>query len=391
MRRALPGGVLALRKDPYRLLFPIGAALAWAGVFHWLLFGLGLFARYENIFHAIAQVQGALTAFAFGFLLTFLPKRTRTEGPSAGVLVTAALSPIATTLAAWLHLWGPAQGFWWAGLITVGVFGARRLRRNAGPPLHASFIWVPISAGAAMLGSLLAATAALGPEWMWLHHVGQSAVLQGLFTGLAFGVGGMLVPLLARNADPLKPPMPLKLTRALHVVAAFVFFSGFYVEATRPRLGFTLRAAAVLFVLIALLEMWRLPTEVGLARKLMWLSMWMIALGNVLPAVAPGLRIVGLHIIFLGGFWAMTLGVSSHVALSHSGHREQTQRTPLRFALTTVLLAAALGARVLVNLDPARFTLWLATAAACFLAATLPWGALILSARMDTASAERAA
>jgi uncharacterized protein involved in response to NO len=383
--------VIALRKDPYRLLFPIGALLAWAGVFHWLLFGLGMFSRYENIFHAIAQVQGALTAFAFGFLLTFLPRRTRTEAPSSAVVVIAAVSPVATTLAAWLHLWGPAQGFWWVGLLTVGVFGARRIRRNAGPPLHASFVWLPISAGVAMLGSMLAATAALGPSWMWLHHVGQSLVLQGLFTGLAFGVGGMLVPLLARNADPLKPPMPLPLTRALHVVAAFVFFSGFYVEATSPRLGFTLRAAAVLFVLIALLEMWRLPTEAGLARKLMWLSMWMIALGNVLPAVAPALRIVGLHIIFLGGFWAMTLGVSSHVALSHSGNRALTQRTPLRFALTAVLLAAALGARMLVNLDPPRFMLWLATAAACFLAATLPWASLILSTRMETASAERAA
>jgi uncharacterized protein involved in response to NO len=386
-----PCSTKTVRKDPYRLLFPIGALLAWAGVLHWLLFGLGWFRQYENVFHAIAQIQGALTAFAFGFLLTFIPRRTRSATPSPLTITIAAASPISTTIAAWFHLWGPAQAFWWVGLGTVGVFALRRLRKNAGPPMHASFIWVPISVSAALLGSLLAATAALGPEWMWLHHVGQSLVLQGLFTGLSLGVGGMLIPLLTRNANPLDPPLGAKLARALHAVAAFVFFSGFYVEASSPRLGFMLRASAVLFVLIALFELWRLPTERGLARKVMWLSAWMLGLGYTLPALDPALRIVGLHVVFIGGFWALTIGISSHVALSHSGRNELTHATPLRFALTAALLALALAARVLVNLDPARFMLWLTTAAACFLAATLPWASLITSLSVDTASPQTTA
>jgi uncharacterized protein involved in response to NO len=362
----------SLRKDPYRLLFPIGAVLAWAGVSHWLLFGLGWFGRYENVFHAMTQVQGALTAFAFGFLLTFLPKRTRGLQPSLGVIAVAALAPVATTVAAWLHLWGPAQGFWLVGLFTVGAFGVSRLRRNAGPPLHASFVWVPMSVAAAIIGSALAATAALGPDWMWLHHVGQSIVLQGLFTGLSLGVGGMLVPLLASNVNPLKRQDP----RWLHAIAALVFFASFYIEAQSPRLGFTFRAAAVAFVLVGLLELWRLPTEPGLARKVMWLAMWMLPLGYALPAFSPALRIVGLHVVFLGGFWALTLAISSHVALSHGGRQALTHRTPLAFGLSAALIAVALVARVLVSLDPPRLLLWLTIAAGAFLAATVPWALL---------------
>lgn len=364
----------SLRKDPYRLLFPIGAVLAWAGVLHWLLFGLGWFPRYENIFHAMTQVQGALTAFAFGFLLTFLPRRTRGLQPSLGIIAVAALSPIATTVAAWLHLWGPAQGFWLVGLFTVGAFGFSRLRRNSGPPMHASFIWVPMSVAAAITGAGLAATAAMGPQWMWLHHVGQSLVLQGLFTGLALGVGGMLIPLLASNANALTRRDP----KWLHALCACVFFASFYIEAQSPRLGFAFRAASVAFVLVALLELWRLPTEPGLARKVMWLSTWMLPVGYALPAFDPALRIVGLHVVFLGGFWAMTLAVSSHVALSHGGAQALTHRTPIRFALTAALIAVALGARVLANLDPARMPLWLAVAAGAFLAGTVPWALLLL-------------
>jgi uncharacterized protein involved in response to NO len=376
----------SLRRDPYRLLFPIGAALAWAGVLHWLLFGLGWFHRYENVFHAMAQVQGALTAFAFGFLLTFLPRRTRTEPPPAWVVLTAAVSPIATTALAWLHLWVPAEAAWWAGLAVVGVFGASRLRRNAGPKMHASFVWVPLSLAAAFIGSVLAGAAAFGPRWMWLHHVGQSVVLQGLFTGLALGVGGMLIPLLTRNADPLRPPLGDRVSPALHAVAACMFFSGFWVEARSPQLGFAVRAAALTFVLVGLLELYRLPTEPGLARKVMWASAWMLALGNALAAVSPSLRIVGLHVVFLGGFWAMVLGISSHVALSHSGQRELTLRTPVRVAAATGLVAVALVARVLVNVDPRHFTLWLAVAAAAFLLATVPWASLIASTARGTAT-----
>ncbi len=60
------------RSKPYRLLFPLGWLLAWAGVLHWLLHSVGLLADYRPVFHAITQIQGFMLCFALGFLLTAL-------------------------------------------------------------------------------------------------------------------------------------------------------------------------------------------------------------------------------------------------------------------------------------------------------------------------------
>ena len=42
------------RREPFRVLFPLGALLSRAGVFHWLLFALGVTQEYRSIFHSLA-------------------------------------------------------------------------------------------------------------------------------------------------------------------------------------------------------------------------------------------------------------------------------------------------------------------------------------------------
>ena len=61
------------RREPYRLLFPLGGLLGLAGVLPWLLFGLGLSHRYDPVFHSLTLVQGFLACYVLGFLFTFVP------------------------------------------------------------------------------------------------------------------------------------------------------------------------------------------------------------------------------------------------------------------------------------------------------------------------------
>ena len=65
-----------LRREPFRLLFPLGALLALAGVLPWLLFGTGLSRLYLGVYHAFTMTQAFLIAVAAGFLGTMLPRRT---------------------------------------------------------------------------------------------------------------------------------------------------------------------------------------------------------------------------------------------------------------------------------------------------------------------------
>src|SRR5690348_4847137 len=63
-----------VRYGPYRLLFPIGVLCGLIGVGHWLFWSLGWVAEGRTFFHATLQVQGFLTCFAVGFLMTALPR-----------------------------------------------------------------------------------------------------------------------------------------------------------------------------------------------------------------------------------------------------------------------------------------------------------------------------
>src|ERR1022692_4014226 len=77
-RRDQPEGayVEQLRREPFRILFPLGALLAWVAVLPWVLFGTGFIRTWLGTYHALTMTQGFLVAIAFGFLGTMLPRRT---------------------------------------------------------------------------------------------------------------------------------------------------------------------------------------------------------------------------------------------------------------------------------------------------------------------------
>ena len=62
-----------LRREPFRLFFPLGVALAWIGIGHWIAYWGGWIGSYSCLAHGLVQIQGFLFAFALGFLLTALP------------------------------------------------------------------------------------------------------------------------------------------------------------------------------------------------------------------------------------------------------------------------------------------------------------------------------
>src|SRR5438270_789290 len=250
------------RREPYLLLFPLGALLAWAGVLPWLLFALGA-ARfylpmfeaigYRAAFHPIAQVEGFLTCFAVGFLYTFIPRRTGT-GPPA----------------------------WWQMMVALAA------------PFAATF---------------------------FLEHL------------------------------------------------------------VSVQLAFALRAAISLAVVIGSLEALQPPTLPGLHRRVARWSVWMLPAGYLWVTVAPEYRRAGLHLVFLGCFTVLVLAVSTQVALSHGGRPEPLRRAPWQLVVSCALVGLALIGRVLLEVDPPHFHLWLGASAAAFLTATVPWAALAMARR----------
>jgi hypothetical protein len=355
---------MRLRSEPHRLLFPLGALLAWAGVLPWLFFALGikkLYAPvipilvYRSFLHPLAELEGFLSCLAAGLLFTVIPRRTGTAPPALWQVAVAVVAPIATAICAAVERWELGQFFW---LLLVAVVLEFTLRRTRGAQRPPSFLWIPMGLVMGVCGAVLAQLAAVrGQEWFWLHEVGRDLVVQGLFTGVALGVGRLL-----RAAEEDEPgPVSRPLAFALHALAGIVFFASFFAGA---QIGFGLRAA----VALAMVGPPRPPRAPDLARGLAQLSLWFVPLGNAWVAIAPAARRAGLHMIFLGCFATLLLA-----ALTQLGRAARLGFATRQLAYAAGLLAVSLVGRILVELDPVNFHLWMGISAASFLGATVPW------------------
>lgn len=372
----------AWRRDPYRLLFPLGLLLSWAGVLHWALHAGGV-GDYRPVFHAVAQIQGFLTSFAAGFLLTAIPRRTGTRPPAAWEMAVALAAPAAATAAAWAERWVLSQACWLALAVMLVSFALRRfLSAQAARRPPNSFVWLPLALLMGIAGSLLTgALGLLGLAGAWLHDLGRLLLLQGLFLGLVLGVGGMVLPLITRGEPPPDAGSSRagRLARLGHAAAAGALVLSFWIENSgSTRWGAALRAAVVLAVLLAAARIDRPPRVPGWHRRLAWISAWMVPAGYLAVSLWPLNRAAGLHVVFIGGFALMTLSVSLHVTLAHGGYPRLLVESPWQVAAYGGLLLAAVAARALVDFDAARFYAWLGISASLFLVATLAWASVVL-------------
>ncbi len=366
------------RSEPYRLLFPLGILLSWAGVAPWLLFAFGLTGQWLSVFHALTQVQCFLTCMAAGFLFTMIPRRTATPPAAAWEVGLVILAPLGTAVFAFRENWAASQLFWAAGMATVLQFALRRFSaRTAKGRVPASFVWVLLALVMALVAPVLAGFgAAGGEERLWLHDVGRNLALQGVLASLVVGVGALILPHLTRGDAPSEPTRG---AQALHLSAGLVFAGSFFVEQlVSAPLAHALRAFCTAVALIPAAKLWRAPTLPGLHRRLAWLAGWALPLGYILVALFPAYRKPLLHIVFIGSFGTMSLSIALHVALTHAGLGQSLDRRTWTVGAFGGALGLALLSRLLFDLDPPHLRLWLGTGASCFVLATLIWLALAL-------------
>jgi uncharacterized protein involved in response to NO len=372
-----------LRSEPFRLLFPLGVLLSWAGVGPWLLFGWELTEEYRSIFHAMTQVQGFLMCFAAGFLTTMLPRRTESPPVSLAVLSLCLLSPVAITVAAWREAWAVAQMFWLVFAFALLAFTVPRLGPALGkrrPPV--SFVWIPAALLSGIAGAVATGVgAALGGGYWTLHELGRGLALQGLFVGLVLGVGGFAIPLMTRGeAAPDTGARGRELWVWVgHISAIVLLFASFAIETwSSVRLGLALRGAVAWAVLLLVARIYRPPSRPGVIRWSIWLAAWCVPLGYTVATLSP-LAVKGpLHITFIGGFGLLALSVGSQVILGHGGYERLKAGRPWPLLAVTAALLLAATARLLMVAREVELLRWTAWAAGLFLVATLLWVAYLV-------------
>ncbi len=370
-----------VRAEPFRFFFPLAFLLGVGGVGHWILYTTGSIQSYLAMFHAVTQMQSFLLAFATGFLLTALPKRTRSpEASWAEIAVLFVLLPL-VSVATLVDAPMLGQLAYLGVLVMLAQFAARRfLARVAGRRPPASFVLVPIGFLAGVVGSALIVASlagALGHQALW---IGRAFTLRGMFLCLTLGVGSFFLPLATRGVAAADLDGSPRARRAAlgYALSGLTVLAGLGLEESGFAVpGRSLYAAAALAVLLGS-GAFRLPTKPGVNRRILWLGAWAVPLGLIAAAALPDHRVAALHITFIGGFGLLAFAVAAHVTLAHGGDASAQTGRPWPVLGFGVLFVLALAARASATSVPEHYFGLLGLAAALWLAGATLWAAYLV-------------
>jgi uncharacterized protein involved in response to NO len=350
--------------------------LGWVGVGSWLLYASGATSTYSCFRHGLLQTQTFLVAFAAGFLLTAIPRRTSSAPASVAELVSLAAALTATSIALNLEAVMAAEA---CSLLVFAIllqFAVRRLlRAGSGRRPPAAFALIPFGMLDGVAGAALLLARGVLDAPAWTLGLGQLLIEQGVFLSFAVGVGGLVLPLMSGAPPPADlGSSPATIRRALlYALGGVLLIASFALEvAGAPATGQLLRAAVVAVGLAFGAGAWRRPLRPGLHRQLVWLSCWLLPTGLVLAALFPDYRVPSLHVVFIGGFGLMAYGVASHVLLSHLGFEAEAMGRPWAVVGAGAGLLLALCARLAADFSHTYFD-HLGWAAGLWIAGTAIW------------------
>ncbi len=368
---AAPGGI-----EPYRVLFPLGAALAILGTALW--FGLALDGfPWPGRLHAALLVQGFELCFVTGFLLTAMPSFTHGAKctPLELGLTTAGALTCAVLLLAGFE--GAAHAGFVLALGVTAVAVLRRVRFGpAAPPEE--FLLAAVGLVLGILGGLHQLAAAFG--WLGEPHArfGVRLVSRGMLLAVVLGLGGLLVPTFAMVRDPLRIVGVARAgqrgPRRLYVLALAALVAGAFVAdaADAHAVAAWMRATAAGASTMLSWKSWSRPPKLAPLTAALWLSGWAILIGVVGAALFPEHEIAAWHVVFVGGFGMLTMAIGTRVTVTHGGHPAADEPRVLGWpslALLGVALALRLGAG---EVDPTRGA-WLGAAAFAWVLAWAAW------------------
>jgi uncharacterized protein involved in response to NO len=372
--------------EPFRLLFPLGAAIGIFGVLLWPLFVWNVTRMYPGPMHARIMIEGFLTCFVIGFLGTALPRLLDVRRLTIFETLAAA---VALTGIPWLHfsgatLWGDCLFFLVLGGFAVAL-GVRFVARQDTPP--PAFVLVALGLASALAGAAVLIISQAGPSLLpvWWQAAARLLLFQGFVLMPIMGIGAFLLPRFfgqpSRQTFPesrmippgWKPRALFALACGLAVIASFVL------EARgETRWGMALRAAAVLVFFVREIPFGGRQWARGSLALGLRLALLSIPLGYALMAVWPERTFSFLHIVFISGFGLLTFIVASRVVLGHGGRSQFFTAPLLSIRLLTALFVVAMLTRVTADWMSAIRMTHYAYAAVAWITGILIWAVAIL-------------
>ncbi len=376
-----------IKKEPFRIFFPLGWILAMIGVLPWVPFAWTSDIAYPGGFHAALMSRGFLSSFILGFLMTAIPRFTGTNTARGWEIGLGLLTVIACLICSLLGEFAYARGVTLIQIAILVVYVSSRFpRRSTNPP--GAFIFVGVGLCLGFSGSFLEFLGSLEQVNLSASFIlfGKITSFYGMVLALILGVGSRLFPgilgwseIVQTQRQQYEKPIPfVKAIPPDLLLCAAVLVVSFIVESfIAERIGRGLRASLVFYVAIRYWRLHRRPPKVTWMNWALIAAAWSIVLGEWLSALFPEWGLDGKHLVFVGGFSLLSLLVGARVTLAHGeGLAAESSWWPYCPLAAFILLASL--ARTAVHWTPNSYFPHLAFAAVLWCAGAVIWATFFL-------------
>lgn len=345
-------------EEPFRIFFPLGVVIAIMGAGLWPLYHLGIWENYPGFSHARLMSVGFFGAFIIGFLSTAFPRFVsahRLKNKEVVLLVLLHLTACVFYVSG-LLVYGDAAFL--ITLVCLRIFLIKRYaRREDMPPPGIILVMGGISM--AIGGCVIfLMNGAIGIGFT-LYRVGQLFLYEGFTLCAILGIAPFIFPGFAglpnrHNFPENRSPSAAWRAKAwLAGTVALAAAVSYFLEVFGfGRVASWLRLAAVGFYVIREIPVrFPLKSSGSLARLL---QLGMLSLGAWLGFVIfmPAYRVAWDHLLFMGGFAIIVIGVASRVVLGHSGQGYRLRKgMPVAWVILIVIFLA-MGSRVTADFVP---------------------------------------
>ncbi len=353
--------------EPYRLFFPVGVAYLLWGSLLWLpqLWDPG---AYPVLAHRYLMLNGFVASFIGGFLMTAVPKFSKTFSAKPFEVGLFFLIPPAGITLAYRELEGAMllSSAPQALLLLIFLF-SRIFHRKENPPY--SFVFIFVGLFLWLFSSVLGAVT--GAEvFSRLHYEGAvAAIILGVGSRLVPGILGH-VEIVAAQRLSYERPVPILRTVPLAFFGLVFGFVGSYFLPDRP--GSFLRALVVAYVAMRYWLLWKAPRERTALTWSIWVSSWCIIASFLLRALWQEGMIHAGHSFFITGIVLLCLLIATRVLQSHGPKQKELEDRRLLYVVTALIILAA-ATRVTAYLMPEHYLRHLAYSAVVLVAGVILW------------------
>ncbi len=334
-------------QEPFRIFFPIGVAVALLGVALWPLFHWQIINFYPGFIHARLMSVGFFGAFIIGFLTTAVPRFLSAPKLKDKEVVFLVLLHLSACICYAIGLLVYGDAVFLLTLVFLRIFLVKRFtRREDMPPPGIILVIGGTSMAMGACGIfLLNGVFGIG---LALHRMAQLFLYEGFILCPILGIAPFIFPGFGGLPNRHNFPEARKSNSAwrakawLAGVVAFTIALSYFLEGFGLGwVGSCVRLAAIVYYLIREIPLrFSFKTSGSLARLLqagiLSLTVWL-----VLTVILPDYRVTWDHLLFMGGYALIVIGVATRVILGHSGQGHRLRkRMPLAWVILFLILLA---------------------------------------------------